>query len=90
MKLVICITTSADASVDFEIADERLAEILNGEEFDPENEDHRLAIENEWWDSNPDTPSICAHCSGWGAGHSLSVGDGEWEVREVFKNGEWS
>lgn len=88
MKLTICITTGADASVDFDIEDDRLVKVLNGEEFDPNNEAHRLAIENEFWESNPDTPSICAHCSGWGADYSLSVGEGEWEVTDVFEKGE--
>ena len=89
MKFVICITTSADASADFEISDERLAEILNGEEFDPENEAHRNAVDDEFWATNPDTPSICASCSGWGQSHSLSIGEGEWSVTDVFKKGEW-
>lgn len=88
MKLAVCITTSADASVDFDIEDDRLAEILNGEEFDPNNDTHRLAIENEFWESNPDTPSICAQCSGWGDNYSMTVGEGEWEVTDVFKRTE--
>ena len=89
MKFVICITTGADSSADFEIADDRLAEILNGEEFDPGTEMHRAAIEDEYWESNPDTPSICAQCSGWGASHSLSIGEGEWSATDVFKKEDW-
>jgi len=36
-------------------------------------------IEEAFWESEPNTPSICAQCSGWGRDTNLELGD-EWEI----------
>lgn len=83
-SFVICSTSGADTAHEFEISAERLAELLGDEELDLDNPDHRTLIENEFWESGPDMPSICAQCSGWGSDHELSIGD-EWEVTDILE-----
>lgn len=82
MKFTVYSTASADTAHTFELSAERLAELLDGEEFDPDNEGHRDIIADEFYESGQDMPTICAQCSGWNREHELSIGD-DWEVTDI-------
>lgn len=80
----VFMTGHADASVDMEIDDPHLDDIMartNGGRnlAFAEGDAVSAVIENAVWDNDPDTPRVCAQCSGWGQSYSLEVGD-EWEV----------
>lgn len=83
MKFHVQMSVNADVSVPVEIPDKVIAELLDGEPFDSDNEDHLNALADIIWEYDVETPTICAQCSGWGRPHSLDLGD-DFQVTSVY------
>lgn len=80
MKFSVDMQTYANATIEVELDDERLAEIAVDLEKNVEDltiDDLRDYVGDEAYMQG--VPGICAQCSGWGHKHSLSLDD-DWDI----------
>lgn len=82
MKFNVDMQTYANATIEVELSDDKLAEIAADLEKNVDDltiDDLREMVEEEAYTQG--VPGICAQCSGWGSTHGLDLGD-EWEILE--------
>lgn len=79
MKFKVDIQSSASATVEVEIPNEKLEELARDLETTVENLAEQDLIDYIY--EHMDTPSLCAQCAGWGRTWGLDLGD-EWEIVE--------